>query len=224
MSHGYFITGTDTGIGKTRVAVSLLRHLAARGERVVGMKPVASGCELRPEGWRNADAEALRAAANVVAEYHDINPYALPLATAPHWAARQANVEIDLRRILEHYDRLCALADCVVVEGVGGWRVPLGGGRELADLAVELNLPTILVVGVRLGALNHASLSLQAMRASGVSIAGWVANRLDPDPLLDFYIDELRGLLDVPLLAEFPFDPRPTALDHVPHWQLERVR
>ena len=142
-AHGWFIAGTDTGVGKTQVACTLIQALVRAGHRVVGMKPVASGCSLGPHGLRNADAQALLACGNVRADYHDVNPYALATATAPHLAARAAGLTLSMDEIGACYQRLVAQADYVVVEGVGGWRVPLGPHAGMDDVARVLGLPVI---------------------------------------------------------------------------------
>ena len=178
MTRGLFVTGTDTGVGKTVVGVALLRALAAAGWSAIGMKPVAAG---RAEGEAlNADVAALIAAANVAAPLADVNPYCFARPIAPHLAAREEGAAIDLDRIGAAYARLARLADAVVVEGAGGVRVPLGPGTEMLDIPARLGLPVLLVVGIRLGCLNHALLSAQTLDARGVRIAGWVANRIDP--------------------------------------------
>jgi len=178
MTRGLFITGTDTAVGKTVVGVALLRALVAAGWSAIGMKPVAAG---RAEGEAlNADVAALIAAANVAAPLADINPYSFARPIAPHLAAREEGAAIDLDRIGAAYARLARLADAVVVEGAGGVRVPLGLGTEMIDIPARLGLPVLLVVGIRLGCLNHALLSAQTLDARGVRIAGWVANRIDP--------------------------------------------
>lgn len=205
MKRAWFVAGTDTGVGKTRVACGLMQALARSGRSVAGMKPVASGCRVSEGGLRNADAEALRACSSVPLDYADINPYAFAAATAPHLAARAAGVSIDIGTINAHYQRLAARVDDVVVEGIGGWRVPLGSHTSMADVVLALRLPVILVVGIRLGAMNHALLSLESMLRAGVDVRGWIANRIDPDPLLAEYPPALQALMDVPLLAEIPF-------------------
>ncbi len=210
MSHGWFIAGTDTGVGKTGVACALLAAFARQGHSVVGMKPVASGCQSTSAGLRSADAEALAAASSVVVRYEDINPYAFETATAPHLAARAAGIEISIDNIVERYASLARQAQRVVVEGVGGWLVPVGSQQTMADVASSLALPVILVVGVRLGALNHALLTAAAIRASGARLAAWVANRIDPDAVLEGYVEALNERLDVPLLGHIPYDPAGT--------------
>jgi len=179
--HGCYVTGTDTGIGKTLASSALLHALRARGLRAVGMKPVASGCEATVDGWRNEDALALQAASDPTPRYEDINPYALPLPLAPELAARDAGVEIDLATVLAAHARLQAQADRVVVEGVGGWDAPLSASLRQADLVRSLSLPVVLVIGLRLGCLNHAILSARAIAADGCQLLGWIGNAIDPD-------------------------------------------
>ena len=207
-----FVTGTDTGVGKTRVAVQLLRQGVAAGTRVAAMKPVAAGARQGPDGWRNEDALALAAAANVSLPYELLNPCCLPLPSSPHLAAAEAGVAIDLAALDSAYRQIAAQADTVVVEGAGGWLVPLGATRTMADLAVALQLPVLLVVGVRLGCLNHALLTAAAIRASGLSLVGWVANRIEPSFAGDDrYVQALRERLPEPCLGELPWAPDPWA-------------
>ncbi|MDD5058421.1 MAG: dethiobiotin synthase [Sideroxydans sp.] len=174
----YFITGTDTGVGKTLVSCALLHAFAAQGKRVVGFKPVAAGCD---DDGRNDDAKQLLVASNVQASYDQINPYCFPQAIAPHLAARHAGVRIALPRILTAYQALAAKSDEVVVEGVGGFCVPLNEAQDSADLAQQFKLPVILVVGMRLGCLNHALLTLRVIAEYQLECAGWVANVMDDD-------------------------------------------
>jgi dethiobiotin synthetase len=202
---GWFITGTDTGVGKTLAAQMLLLALRARGIPAVGMKPVASGCRSTPLGLRSEDAEVLLAASGVAAPYDDVNPYAFEPAIAPHLAGGEP---IEIERIGVHYGRLRSLAPYIVVEGVGGWAVPIGPRESMADLAAALALPVILVVGLRLGCLNHALLTAQAIEARGLKLAGWVANPIDPAMLhVEANIASLRERLAVPLIARFPSLP-----------------
>jgi len=191
-SHGYFVTGTDTGIGKTLVACALLGAFAARGLKVVGMKPVASGAEQGMNGLVNEDVEKLIAAGNVAAPRADVNPYCFAPPIAPHIAAQQAGVTIALDRIEQSFQRLAARAEVTIVEGVGGFRVPLGPGIETAHLAERLALPVVLVVGMRLGCLNHALLTAEAITARGLKLAGWVANHLDAE--MSVATDNVRAL------------------------------
>ena len=183
-ARGLFVTGTDTGCGKTEVALGLMCRLQARGHSVLGMKPVASGA--RESGGRlcNDDALRLQAQCSSAVAYPSVNPCVLSAPVAPHLAARQAGQAIDLQPILAAYADLAAHADWVVVEGVGGWRVPLGEDWDVGDLALALGLPVILVVGLRLGCLNHALLTLDSMLRRGAHLWGWVANDLDPQMLL----------------------------------------
>lgn len=174
---GLFVTGTDTGVGKTRVAVALIHALRARGLRVAAMKPVAAGSA---PGELNEDVVALLRAANVAADLRDVNPYAFAEPIAPHIAAQQAGVRIELDVIAAAYSRLAAAADMVVVEGAGGWRVPLNERDDMADLAQRLGLPVVLVVGLRLGCLNHALLTVESIAKRQLPWAGWVANHVDP--------------------------------------------
>ena len=202
-AQGFYITGTDTGIGKTVVSTALLHALRARGLRAVGMKPVASGCErvLRDgtlQGWRNDDALALQAASDPQPAYADLNPYALPLPLAPELAAREAGVSIDLDTILAAHARLQAQADSVVVEGVGGWAAPLSAALAQADLVRALDLPVVLVIGLRLGCLNHAILSARAITDDGCRLVGWIGNAIDPDMARR---DEHRALLQARIAA-----------------------
>jgi len=177
---GLFVTGTDTGIGKTHAGVGLLGALNERGCRTVAMKPVASGARRTASGLRNDDALALQAAATVAAEYEEINPYCFEPPIAPHVAAQRAGVTIDLAHIVCLAHALRARADFVLVEGVGGWRVPLGARLEVGDLARGLGLPVLLVVGLRLGCINHALLAAAAISREGPGLLGWVANAIDP--------------------------------------------
>jgi dethiobiotin synthetase len=172
-----FVTGTDTGVGKTHVAAALLRALAAQGARAVGMKPVAAGIDAY---GTHADVVALRAAGNVDAPGDEVNPYCFAPAIAPHVAARLAARPIELEVIAARYRSLLARADTVVVEGAGGVLVPLGTRDDVLDIPARLALPVVLVVGVRLGCISHALLSALAIRARGLTLAGWVANRIDP--------------------------------------------
>jgi len=177
---GFFVTGTDTGVGKTVVATALTRALVARGRRVAVMKPVASGSDPTPEGLRNADALALIAAGNVAVPYEAVNPYCFLPPISPHIAAREAGVAVDLALLRARLDALAAGSDCVVVEGAGGWLAPISETAAIADLATTLGLPVLLVVGLRLGCLNHARLTREAIAARGAAFAGWVANAVDP--------------------------------------------
>jgi dethiobiotin synthetase len=205
----YFITGTDTGVGKTLISCALLHAFAAQGKSVAGMKPVAAGCE---DDQPNEDVQQLRAASNVLATLGQINPYSFVPAVAPHIAARNSGVRIELARIARSYHELAAQADVVIVEGVGGFRVPLNEKQDTADMAVELGLPLILVVGMRLGCLNHALLTERAIAECGLKCAGWVANVVDPDmAMLQENIEALQYRLTAPLLGVISRQAQPDA-------------
>lgn len=211
-SRGFFVTGTDTGVGKTLVSAALLHAFAGLGYRAVGMKPVAAGAEQIEGVWCNEDVLQLRAAANVQADPAWVNPYLLRVPVAPHIAADYQGVSIEMPRIRDAYEHLAGRADVVVVEGAGGFKVPLSPTRDSADLAEYLGLPVILVVGMRLGCLNHALLTAEAVVARGLILAGWAANRLDPDmAAYDENLAALRSRLPCPLLAEFPYAEHPDA-------------
>ena len=202
----FYVTGTDTGIGKTVASTALLHALRARGLRAVGMKPVASGCSNVGPGWRNDDALALLAASAPPPAYADLNPYALPLPLAPELAAHDAGVAIDLTVLTAAYARLQAQAEMVVVEGVGGWAAPLSSTLDQADLVRALGLPVVLVVGLRLGCLNHAILSARAIAADGCRLVGWIGNAIDPG--MDRREDNLRILqarLPAPCWGVLPY-------------------
>ena len=207
-----FVTGTDTEVGKTLVSCALVHRLRTRHARVVGMKPVAAGTVDTPHGPDNEDAMALRAAGSLAVPRELDNPYCLPLPLSPHLAARAAGQVIDIDVLAERYDRLAALADAVVVEGAGGFLVPLNDTQTGADLAQRLALPVLLVVGMRLGCLNHALLTAEAIRARGLTLAGWVANRVDPRMgAADDNVATLQARLGAPLWADVPrmAHPRP---------------
>ena len=209
-NHGFFVTGTDTGVGKTLIACSLLRAFAARGFRAVGMKPVASGAVPRGNGLVHDDVERLIASGNVAAARNHVNPYCFAPPIAPHIAAAEAGTKIDLDHIGRCFDALAGPADVVIVEGVGGFRVPLGPGADTAQLAARLALPVVLVVAMRLGCLNHALLTVEAIAGRGLMLAGWVANHVDPQmAAADENVRALETLIAAPLLARIAFTARP---------------
>jgi dethiobiotin synthetase len=189
---GIFVAGTDTGVGKTVVAAALIKALVRHGLRVAGMKPVAAGAEMTSSGLRNADALALLQASNVVAPYEVVNPYCFAAPIAPHIAARDARVSVDLGLLRQRFDELATLADCVVVEGAGGWLTPISDCASMADIAAALALPVVLVVGLRLGCLNHAILTARALAADGAGLCGWIGNSIDP--AFDRAIDNIAEL------------------------------
>jgi dethiobiotin synthetase len=205
-----FIAGTDTGIGKTHAACSLLHALRNAGHIACGMKPVASGCLPTPDGLRNDDALALLDAGSAPLPYEQVNPIALRDPLAPHLAAAHEGVTISLPPLRRAFDQLIAGHERVVVEGVGGWLVPLGPDLFAADIAVQWRLPVILVVGLRLGCINHALLSARAIQADGCLLLGWIGNRIDPDMLApQENIETLRALLPVPCLGILSFGDGP---------------
>jgi dethiobiotin synthetase len=205
----YFVAGTDTGVGKTLVSAALVHALAATGLRVAGMKPVASGAQWQggADGdWHNEDVDALLAVNNVALPARSINPYLFQEPTAPHIAAAKENQRIVPETIVDAFRAVSTQAECVIVEGVGGFLVPLNEEIDTGDLACLLAVPVILVVGMRLGCINHALLTLEAIKARGLRLAGWVANIIDPDMLnLDHNISSLRTRIDTPLLGCIPF-------------------
>jgi dethiobiotin synthetase len=211
-----FLTGTDTGVGKTLIGAALLHAASARGLRTLGLKPVASGCEREAGRLSNADARLLMAAMSEPLAYGDVNPVALEPAIAPHLAAREAGIELRAGALVSHCRAVLARRpDFAIVEGAGGWRVPLNDAETLADVARGLGLPVILVVGVRLGCINHALLSAEAIRHDGLRLAGWVANGIDPAASrAPGIIDTLRARIDAPCLGVVGYrdDPQPGAI------------
>jgi dethiobiotin synthetase len=212
MTVGLFVTGTDTEIGKTEITVGLMAALRARGVTVVGMKPVASGCCHTAQGLRNADGERIWAQCLPAVPYAEVNPVALEPAVAPHLAAAQAGRVIDVGSLVRAYHELAAKADCCVVEGVGGWQVPLSERETVADLAVQLALPVLLVVGIRLGCINHALLTIESIVTREVSLFGWVANEVATGvERVDGIIAALEERIEAPLLATVPWLPEPAS-------------
>ncbi|HSH73145.1 MAG TPA: dethiobiotin synthase [Methylophilaceae bacterium] len=208
MKQAYFITGTDTGVGKTLISSALVYRFASQGLKALGMKPVSAGCELDPLTGQllSEDVASLIAASNVDAPLNLINPYAFAPAIAPHIAAAQSGVMISLDEITEAFQQLTNLADVVIVEGVGGFCVPLNTELDTADLAQQLNLPVIMVVGMRLGCINHALLTMQAIKGRGLSLVGWVANQVDPH--MTAYAENLDALhqrIPAPCLGVLPW-------------------
>jgi dethiobiotin synthetase len=202
MIPAYFVTGTDTGSGKTTIASALIRHFVDQGRKTVGMKPIASGCERVNDQLMNEDVTALIQASNVIAPLTLVNPYHFMPAIAPHIAASQAAIHIDTDVILTAYRQLSAMADIVVVEGAGGFLVPVNRHQTLADLAVHLNIPIILVVGMRLGCINHALLTVEAIQSRGLHLAGWVANQVDPEMAeFEANLESLQARIEAPCLS-----------------------
>jgi dethiobiotin synthetase len=208
-SAGFFITGTDTGVGKTRIAVALCHMFAAQGKRVAAMKPVASGCSRTQEGLRSSDALALQNAGSVPARYNDVNPFAFEPAISPHIAAMEAGSAIDFDVLDRAFEHLLAQSDVIIVEGVGGWLVPLDARHSAADLAARWKLAVILVVGMRLGCLNHALLTAESIERRGLRLRGWVANCLDPKfERLEANTASLLTRIPAPCLGVLDFAPQ----------------
>ena len=224
----FFITGTDTEIGKTLVSCTLLYSLARLGRKSIGMKPVAAGAIEVDGVWRNEDVEAIKAASNLIWEndavdsiYNAVNPYLFKLPAAPHIAAQREDQEIDLEVILMSYQRLTEIAEAIIVEGVGGFRVPLNAEVDSADMAQQLNLPVILVVGMRLGCINQALLSAEAIAARGLPLAGWVANCAQKEmAFLQENCQALSERLNAPMLGCIPYLEKPEPGNAAPYLDL----
>ncbi|MDH5444359.1 MAG: dethiobiotin synthase [Gammaproteobacteria bacterium] len=207
---GLFITGTDTGIGKTWFTVACIRALQESGLKVAAMKPIASGADMIDGQLRNDDAQQIQQALNYPVKYEEINPYCFSPPVSPHIAAEEAGVDIDLNKIQKLLIDLNTNADFSLVEAVGGWLAPLSEQLTVADLATKLDLPVLMVVGVRLGCLNHAMLTLESIHKSGVVFAGWVANMLEPDlPEMDKQLDYLTRHLEMPPLVQMGWATEP---------------
>lgn len=203
---GFFITGTDTEIGKTFVTCLLMQRLVSEGYKVAGLKPIASGCEQTDTGLQNSDALAISSSANVDLLDSTVNRYRFRLAIAPHIAAEQDGTRLSLDSVYQDLLTASELADFVFVEGVGGWNVPLGDNVSVADLASRLALPVIVVVGIRLGCINHALLTINSVRQTGIPIAGWIANRCEPQAdAIDDNIKSIQQRVPEPMLADIAY-------------------
>jgi len=204
MEKGYFITGTDTNVGKTWATIALMRYFKSRGKSVAGMKPVASGCSMQDGQLKNADALLIQENASLQIDYDLINPFAYELPVSPHIAGVNNPVELD--QLIARFELLKTLADIVVVEGAGGWYTPLNEQEANSELAIALALPVIMVVAIRLGCINHARLTYQAIKQSDVDCAGWIAVCTDPDLLSRAEtISTMKAKLDTPLLGVLPY-------------------
>ncbi|MFI8609663.1 dethiobiotin synthase [Pseudomonas sp. NPDC077649] len=225
MTQAYFVTGTDTEIGKTTIAAGLLHAARRRGLSTAAAKPVASGCAMTADGLRNDDALALLGECSLALRYEEVNPLAFAPAIAPHLAAREAGVQLDVASLLGPVRAILAKgADFSLVEGAGGWRVPLAGGENLSDLAVALGLPVILVVGVRLGCINHAVLSMEAIERDGLRLAGWVANVVDAQTSrLEENLVTLAERLAAPCLGRVPRLAQASPAAVAAHLDLDRL-
>lgn len=207
MKPAYFITGTDTDVGKTYATLVLMHYLKQQGKTVVGMKPVAAGCELVDGQLKNQDALLLQAHASIQVDYELINPYSYLLPVSPHIAGIDNPVKLD--KVSTNFSALTALADIVLVEGAGGWYAPINDSQAISDIAIYLDLPVIIVVAIRLGCINHARLTYQAIQASGLKCAGWLANCTDPEMLKgEENIARIKELLAAPLLGVLPYQPQ----------------
>lgn len=203
--HSIYVTGTDTGVGKTLIATALVRALNQAGRQTRGLKPLASGASRTSDGLRNADALTLQEESRPPVPYELVNPYCFEPAIAPHLAAAEAGIETPLPALLAWYERALEGCDWAVVEGAGGWRVPLHPKGYTSDLPQALGIPVLLVVGLRLGCLNHARLTFEAMRSDHARFAGWIGNRIDPEfARADENLATLERLLDSPPLAVIP--------------------
>lgn len=204
MKKGFFITGTDTDVGKTCATVALMRCFKKQGYSVIGMKPVAAGCEWQDGVLKNEDALLLQENASIKLEYQKINPYAFEMPVSPHLAAGENKVQLDV--IEKAFDEIKDKADVLLVEGAGGWLAPLSGECDISDLANTLKLPVIVVVAIKLGCINHAKLTFQAIQAKGVECVGWIAVCIDQDMLKQTEnIGTIGGEVAVPLLGVFPY-------------------
>ena len=201
---GFFVSGTDTSVGKTRISLGLITLLQQQGQTVAAMKPVASGCVMTETGLHNEDALLLQAQSSVSQPYELINPYAFEAAIAPHIAAEREGVEIDITTIKIHFDQIQQCADSVVVEGAGGWLVPINNEQTMADLAKALNLPVVLVVNIRLGCINHALLTVAAIQQSGLSLYGWVANQIEPVKEAEAIVETLKSKISEKCIGIIP--------------------
>ncbi len=205
MQKGFFITGTDTGVGKTWFTVLLMQHLKQSGHQVCGMKPIASGAEWQGEKLVNEDAQYIMDSCSQATDYDLVNPAVFEPPVAPAIAADLGGQNIDFEEIMQAYERLCDQSDVIVVEGVGGWRVPVGARSELAELVKLMRLPVILVIGLRLGCINHALLTAESIQCDGLPLFGWAISELDKEYLLkDETLAMLESELGSPMLAELP--------------------
>lgn len=210
MKHGFFVTGTDTGVGKTLISSALIYHFAQRGLRSAGMKPVAAGCEPSSGDMISEDVLQLRMASNVELPLKVVNPYAFEPPLAPHIAAEMAGMRIELDFIQDAFKKAAQAVDILIVEGVGGFRVPLNEAEDTADLARELGLPVMLVVGMRLGCLNHALLTVESIAARGLKLVGWVANDIDSGMIAKKEnLESLQKLITAPCLGVVSFQQYP---------------
>ncbi len=210
MRQGYFITGTDTGVGKTWSTVALMQYFKKQGKSVAAMKPIASGASWKDGRLVNDDALLLQHWASEAFDYDVVNPYVFEMPVSPHIAAEKMGETIEFDRIVDSLAVLQKSCEVIIIEGVGGWLVPLGQQGGISDLAMRLSFPVIVVVAIRLGCINHARLTFSAIQKSGVPSAGWIANIMEPDmPVKEENIETISGFTDMPLLGTLPFFPNP---------------
>lgn len=219
MPRHLFVTGTDTEVGKTQISIGFMRKLQQQGHRTAAMKPVASGCIWQQQQWQNDDALALIAQSDVKLDYAQVNPYAFEPAIAPHIAAEQAGVTVSLNTIKQQYDSINRQTDAVIVEGAGGWLVPLNETETMADLAIKLDLPVVLVVAIKLGCINHALLTVESIHRHGLKLAGWIANHTEHQSESAEIIDSLKARIEAPCLGVVPhLDSHQMATDIFIEW------
>lgn len=219
----YFITGTDTDVGKTVCTKGLLQFAKFKNKSCLAYKPISAGCELTKQGLRNSDALTLQNHSSIKVAYQAVNPIAYQPAIAPHIAAAQINQKINLNVVDQGYDYLLAQqADLLLVEGAGGWHLPMNNSQLFSEWVTKKQLPVIVVVGLKLGCLNHALLTVQAIQQSGLIVAGWIANHLQPEmPFAQANIDTLLDFIDAPLIAEIPFLKQIESQDLTGYFNLE---
>jgi len=220
MEKRYFISGTDTGVGKTVITAALVRAAQIAGHTAIGLKPVSAGCELIDGIWQNEDAIQLQAVSDGGLSYEQVNPLALKEFMAPHIAAEHEGIAVNAQTLCDHIAALPG-ADIAFIEGAGGWLVPLNATETMADIAINLKTPVILVVGLRLGCINHSLLSAAAIRAAGLPLAGWIANSIDPD--MDARDENIRSIeqrIGAPLLGTVPYMEKPAAMHVAQHLNL----
>ena len=225
MNAGFFVTGTDTEIGKTTVAAGLLRAARHKGYSTAAVKPVASDCQRTPNGLRNADALALQAECSLELGYTQINPFAFAPPIAPHLAAHEQGIQLTVEGLQTPVQQVLAQsAALTLIEGAGGWHVPLNAQECLSDLAKQLQLPVILIVGLRLGCINHALLTANAIQSDGLVLAGWVANQVAPELLrLQEVIQTLEQRISAPCLGKVPYLKPATAQAVAPYLDIESL-
>jgi dethiobiotin synthetase len=208
---GFFVTGTDTDVGKTYISEALIKHFCRQGFQTVGMKPIAAGAEIENGRLLNADVKAIVSASNVDAPIDQINPYVFAPAIAPHIAAQQVGIEIAIEPIMSAFKALQQQADLIVVEGAGGFLVPINETLTMGDLAKALDVSVVLVVGVRLGCISHALLTVQSIEAKGLHLIGWVANRIEPNmPAIEENIATLKAMIKAPCVADVAWNEEPS--------------